>query len=54
MKGQKTNDRLEKNNCNPNKKGSKQPKRKKYASDINRQSIKEKNANKKLHNHLDN
>lgn len=40
---------------NPENKGSEQLKRKKYANDINRQSTKEKkNANKKLHNLLDN
>lgn len=32
IKGQKTNDRLEEDNYHPNKKGPKQPKRKKYAS----------------------
>lgn len=42
LKGQKTNDSLGEEDYNPNNKGSKQLKRKKYANDINRQSTKEK------------
>ena len=54
IKGQKTNDSLGEEDYNPENKESERLKRKKYANDINRQSTKEKNANKKLHNLLDN